>query len=687
MPVSHLRLCLMAVALLASATARGAGVPTQELDDITVTDRGHALVGRTDSASVGMVYAEQFANRPLSRPGELLEVVPGLIVTQHSGEAKANQYFLRGFNLDHGTDFATWLDGMPLNMPTHGHGQGYNDANFLIPELVDSVEYRKGPYYADSGDFSSAGSALLRYRDTVESRADLGLGLDGYARLLLTGAPELGDGRLLYGIEGQQYDGPWVRAADYQKLNGVLRYSQALGDTERWQLSLMAYGASNDSTDQIPQRAVQSGQLDRLGNVDDSVTNDTYRYSLSGDWSRNTGAGQWRAAAYAIRYRLQLYSNFTYFLDDPVNGDQFEQFDERSVYGGQLAYRREGQLLGLEASGEIGVQARHDDIGQVGLYKTAQRQRLSTVREDGVQQFSRAVYADARVQLTPWLRALAGLRLDRYDFDVASNLAANSGKAADDLASPKFGLVFGPFAQTELFVNYGRGFHSNDGRGSTITLDPSDGVTPADRVDPLVPTRGLDLGLRSALIPQVQLALSLFRLEVDSELLFIGDAGTTEASRPSERTGVELGLHWRALPPLLVDADLAYTQARFSDSDPAGERIPGAVEGVAALGVTWDAGNGIDAGLRLRHFGPRPLIEDNSVRSNSTTVVNAHLGWQIAPAWSVAAEVLNLFDSRDNDITYFYESQLPGEAAPVADLHFHPVEPVTARLRARYSFL
>lgn len=673
------------VAAVSAPAVWAGGVPTTVLEEVVVTGRLDRLHGTPLSASQGIVGEEQLGTRPVLRAGELLEVVPGLIVTQHSGDGKANQYFLRGFNLDHGTDLATSVDGVPINMPTHGHGQGYTDINFVIPELIQSIEYRKGTYYAETGNFSAAGAVDMRYRRTLESPlVVLETGEDDYARGLLAGAADWAGGTLLLGLDYAHIDGPWQLEENYRKRNGLLRYSRA---TPRGELSVTAQGYEGDwrSTDQIPLRAVEAGQIDRFGAIDPTDGGSSHRYSLSADWRAALGGGRSTALLYAVDYDLDLISNFSYFTD-PENGDQFEQVDRRRVYGGEWSWRGPFEALGLQQEFLGGLQVRHDDIDEVGLHRTIARERIATIRQDAVRQTSYGLHGSVDTRWTEHLRTTVGLRADRFEFDVDAGLAANSGRIADSIVSPKFALVLGPWAGTELFLNAGRGFHSNDARGTTITVDPTDGVTPADRVDPLVAATGFDVGLRTAVLPDAQLSLSLWSLQLDSELLFVGDAGTTEASRASERRGIEAAVIWNPIEWLIVDADLAWSRARFGDFDPAGERIPGAVESVASVGLAVDHPSGWFGGARFRHFGEAALVEDNSVRSEPTTLVNVEVGWRFWNRYKVSAAVYNVFDSHDNDITYFYESQLAGETAPVADIHFHPVEPRTLRITLSGSF-
>ena len=636
-------------------------------------------VGTSDSASEGRVTARRVETRPALRPGEVLEYVPGVIITQHSGDGKANQYFLRGFNLDHGTDFAIDVAGMPVNMPTHAHGQGYADLNFLIPELVSGIDYRKGPYYAEVGDFSAAGAASIHYANSLPyTIGSVTLGENAYKRALLAGSPNFAGGTLLYGIELMGQDGPWDNPENFKKFNTALRYSR--GDkADGFSVTGMAYKAEWDSTDQIPQRAVDSGLIGRFGAIDPTDGGETSRYSLSYEQHHDFGGGRAMVDVYGIHSKLNLWSNFTFFLDDPVNGDQFEQAEDRTILGLHPRVEFYNKLADMDSIFKVGLQARRDDIDPVTLYHNVARDRVGTTRQDKVVETSVGIYAEETLHVTDTFRAIAGLRGDHYDFDVDSSIAANSGNVDDSIVSPKLSLIFGPRARTEYFLNYGYGFHSNDARGTTITVDPGT-LGPADKVDPLVRSKGAEVGVRSEIIPHLETSLALWQLKLDSELLFVGDAGTTEASRPSKRTGVEWTNHYRPYSWLLVDFDLSVSRARFTDDDPAGDHIPGSIDKVASFGVTVDSLGPWYGMLQHRYFGTRPLIEDNSVRSEITQITNLRVGYKIDPKWRVHMDVFNLFDRADDDITYFYESQLQGEAAPVEDRHFHPVEPRTFRL-------
>ena len=688
MPPPFIRTALASALALASLLSQAQQITA--LPSVTVTGNYDNAVGTSDAASEGVVTAKLLASRPTLRPAEVLEFVPGVIVSQHSGDGKANQYYLRGFNLDHGTDFATTVDGMPVNMPSHAHGQGYSDLNWLIPELVDRISYRKGPYYASEGDFASAGAAHISlFNGLPRGLVSLTAGENGYARALVANSAPLTTGKLLYAIEAAHNDGPWDKPENFRRANGVLRYSFGEGDT-RATLTGMAYTAKWRATDQVPQRAVNSGVIGRFAAIDASDHGDTSRFSLSYDLLRALDDGEFKLNAYAIQSSLDLFSNFTYFLDDPVHGDQFEQSESRQVYGLSTSRSWQTTLAGHDSTHTLGLQLRHDRLSPVGLYAAENGQRLSTTQESRVKETSVGLYASNDTKWLPWLRSVAGIRTDQYHVDVNSSIAGNGGKQTALINSPKLSLVFGPWDKTEYFFSYGYGFHSNDARGVTSTVSPKQG-TAIEPSPALVRTKGTELGLRTEIVPGLQSSLSLWQLTLGSELVFSGDAGDTEASGASKRYGIEFNNHYVANSWLLLDADLAFSQSRFKeeqgDAPNAGRYIPGSVRTVASLGATVTGWGAWFGQFQLRYFGPRPLIEDNSQRSQGTTLAYARVGYKVSPDVKLSLDVFNLFDRKASDIDYYYASRLQGEPAQgVGDLHSHPAEPRTVRLTMNVSF-
>lgn len=667
---------------------------TQEIEPLVVTGKAESLIGKAPSASKGQANAEELMDRPYLRRGELLETVPGVIITQHSGDGKANQYFVRGFNLDHGTDFSITMDGQPVNFVTHAHGQGYADLNPIIPELVESLDYWKGPFFGQLGDLSTAGAAKFRFFDLLpQGIASVGIGEDNFYRGLLADTIDLstpplpksgaGSGErsgLTYALEYNHYDGPWEKEGNSQRVNGFLKYFKESGN-DTFSLTAMGYDADWDSTDQIPKRLIDSGGIDRLGFVDDTVGGESSRYSLMGAWDRDNGNGTTHVDFYVGKYDLDLFSNFTYFLNDPVNGDQFEQEDGRWFFGGEV--RREWDLGGNNTV-TVGLQTRHDLMDGIGLYNTTNTVRTSTVRVDDVYEGSLGAYVMANYHVNSWFRIQPGLRADGFYFDVDSDNPANSGDETDAIVSPKLSLIFGPWAETELYANAGMGFHSNDARGTTIAIDPVTGL-PADPVDPLVRTYGFELGARTERLENVVSTLALFYLHSDSELLYVGDAGTSEAGPATRRYGVEWSTYWRPSDWLMLDNEITLSEGELLDVGPYDE-IPGAVPLTLDTGITLGKREGFFGSLRSRYFGPRPLIEDGSVESRQSWQVNARVGYR-KNDWEVAVDCLNLLGREDNDIEYFYPSRLPGEpVAGVDDIHLHPAEPRTFRVSLTRRF-
>ena len=644
------------------------------------------LVGVATSASVGAITAEQLDARPIMRPGEVLEAVPGFITSQHSGEGKANQYYLRGFNLDHGSDFATTLAGVPMNESSGAHAHGYSDMNLLIPELVSGVQYTKGPYFAEHGDFSAAGSADVSYVNVLDRpRLSLSGGGQGWGRVFGAASPRVGRGHVLTALELSTNDGPWERPDDMRKVNAVVRYSQ--GDLQNgFSVTGMGYSADWNATDQIPLRAVESGRLARFGAVDDTDAGRTSRTSLAFDGLRSGGTGSTRVTAYALQGELNLFQNFTYFLENPVDGDQVEQEGRRRVAGARLAHRRLGRALDRPTESAVGASVRHDAVGAVGLYNTVARRRARTIRRDAVAQTTVGLFGQTEIAWTRVLRTTLGVRGDFYRYAVDALRDVNSGSGTSGLVSPKATAVLGPWRGTELYLNYGRGFHSNDPRAATTVVDPLSGE-PVESEDPLVPARGAEVGLRTVALPGLQSTVALWYLAFDSELIFVGDAGIAEASRPSRRLGVEWTNYLRLASWLTGELDVSLSRARFSDFDPAGDFIPGALDRVVAGALTVTPARRVFGSVRLRHFGPRPLVEDASVRSAATTILNGEIGVRLNDRFDVVLEAFNLLDSDVSDIDYFYTSRLPGEpAGGVDDVHFHPSIPRTARVLLNVDF-
>jgi outer membrane receptor protein involved in Fe transport len=671
------------------------------LPTFVVEGRQDSLVGVAVSATQGTVGSNELADRPLLRTGEILETVPGVIITQHAGGGKANQYFSRGFNLDHGTDFSIDLDGMPLNLASHAHGQGYADMNVVIPELIDRLDFEKGPYYAANGDFSTVGAAHLVFADTLPADIiKIEAGTDGYIRGLVATSSPLASGNLLVGLEVYHENGPWVVPDEYTRYNGMLKYSSGSASLG-YSVSAMAYHGRWNSTDQVAESAVASGLISFYGSQSPTDGGYSQRYSIQGEWHSQDADSASQIMAYAFHYDLNLFSNFTYYLVSP-DGDQFEQQDNRNVLGLKAGHSFSGQFLGHRMETTVGTQLQNSWI-DLGLYQTVDRVRTAkvdysgkiipaTTKVDTVDETSAAVYLDSKVWWADKVRSELGLREDFYNVNVRDLDPVNSGDRDAFLDSPKLSLVFGPWDSTEFYIQGGYGFHSNDARTDTATVNPDNSLV-GSRLPVLVPSRGAEVGMRTTAVSNLQSTLSLWYLHDDSELYFNGidaDNGETSPSQQATRRfGVEFANYYAPVPWLALDLDLADSWAHFispttaaEDVTPGGTLVDEAIHLSLAGGATVKGRHGWEATLRFRYFGPRPLVSDGSVTSASTTIVNLGVGYRINRRWRTTANILNLLDRHDHDIDYYYQSRnSPDSGAPEPyEIHFHPVEPIEFRL-------
>jgi outer membrane receptor protein involved in Fe transport len=720
---------------------------------VNVQGRQDSLIGIADSATQGTVGATEIQDRPILRSGEILEAVPGLIITQHAGGGKANQYFLRGFNLDHGTDFAVFLDGMPLNLPSHAHGEGYADMNTVIPEFVERLDYEKGPYYANVGNYGSVGAANLVFFQTLpENFVLVEGGMYGFERFVFGVSKKLGSGALLYGGEAYHEDGPWTHPDNYYKFNGLVTYSQG-GDANGFSITARAYHGTWHSSDQIPVDAISL--VGYFGALNPTDGGESQRYSLQGEWHRQDANSETKIMAYGFYYDLNLFSDFTYYLNDPNKGDQFEQQDRRWVAGLYAHHTIFSEWFGRKVRNTFGLQVRNDWVHN-GLYRTEDRVRtdkldivacdtnpIPACGPDGtingnypilpadtdLNKFSDTMigfYVENQIQWTEKFRWDLALRGDEAIYNVTSltppyvatelpgapvvNFAElNSGTATKFLPSPKASLIFGPWAKTEFYVQGGFSFHSNDARGATQRIEPISPdfpfPTPCTRITPLVPTKGAEVGVRTVALPHLQSTLSLWYLHSQSELQQDGDTGATVPSAsPSNRYGVEWANYYTPTEHLVFDLDMADSRAKFTEiypddaayanvgggqypvQGPGGKLVPEAVQAVISSGITLHDYKGFTSTIRLRYFGPRDLTSDGINRSASTLLLNAGIAYQFNKHWRISADLLNLTNRRNDDITYAYVSRVTPTTEPEFTNVFHPAEPFQVRFGLQYRF-
>ncbi|MGC2401075.1 MAG: TonB-dependent receptor [Acidobacteriaceae bacterium] len=717
---------------------------------INVQGRADDLVGIVSSATQGTVGATELQDRPILRAGEILETVPGLIITQHAGGGKANQYFLRGFNLDHGTDFAIFIDDMPLNLPSHAHGEGYADMNTVIEEFVQRLNYEKGPYYADVGNYGSAGSAHLEFfKKPHENFFKVEGGMYGYGRAIFGVSQKLGLGNLFYAGEAYHDNGPWTHPDNYYKFNGLVTYSQG-GDAYGFSITTRAYRGTWHSSDQMPVAAIPL--VGYFGALNPTDGGESQRYSLQGEWHRQQANSQTKITGYGFYYDLDLFSDFTYYLDDPIKGDQFEQQDRRWVGGLDAHHTIFSQWFGRRVENTFGLQVRNDWVHN-GLFRAENRVRTDKNDSNAcnaapipecvtnpnliailpaatdLNKFTDTMagfYVENKTQWANKFRSVVALRGDDAKYVVTSltptyvatelpgspevNFAElNSGSATKFLPQPKASLIFGPWANTEFYAQGGFSFHSNDARGATQRVQPISPDNPfptsSTPISPLVQTKGGEFGVRTAAVPHMQSTLSLWYLRSNSELEQDGDTGDTVASAsPSNRYGIEWANYYAPTDHVALDLDMANSRAQFTEIDPddaaysnpdgghypvqgpGGKLVPEAVKVVISSGITLHNYKGFTSTLRMRYFGPRDLTSDGLNRSKATLLINAGVGYQIGERWRVSAELLNLLNRRNDDITYAYISRLTPTASAAFTNVFHPAEPFQLRFGLQRTF-
>lgn len=650
------------------AFAHDPDAPDLDVPEVTVeADRPVA------ASSQQFIPDKEYLLQPQGRPAQVLRLIPGLIAVEHSGGAgKADQYFLRGFDADHGTDVAFFADGMPINLRSHAHGQGYTDLNFIIPETIEGLDVYKGAYLPEYGDFATAGAVNFRTREVVkEGVVQSAGGQFNTQRHLFMFSPTKDQVRTLFAAEGYYTDGPFQNGNRY--FRGNLLGKTTMNPTSRSELSITGtfHKAQWNGSGEIPLRAVQDGSLDRFGSIDPSEGGKTLRSTARLNYHYDTtSAGRFFANAYAQYYRFDLFTNFTFFQNDPVNGDGFQQSDRRVMYGGDLGYKQTGRVFDIDGAATIGVQARVDDI-HARLGPQVRRNPLGTTTDTDISEASYAPFVKLEVQPTPWMRLAGGVRSEVFTFDVRNRCSTcaeqPAGTASSGLVLPKANLILGPWFHTEFFVNYGEGYHSNDARSA---------VTPV--ASPLARAKSYEVGLRSRPWGSdgIELTATVWALDMKQELVFVGDEGTTEIRGASRRRGLEVGARGQVWGPVYFNGSMTWTQAEFRN----GDAIPLAPEVTAygALLLRWP--EGLTSQLQATYLGVRPLTEDRSIRAPSWIDVDLSERYQIPIKLAhgrleAFLFVQNLLNTKWEQAVFAFESRLRNEAAGVTDIHFVPGNP------------
>jgi hypothetical protein len=719
-----------------TTTAADADSPQSgsSLQDVTVTAKRLLLLGTADTASEGVVDDQELELAPQYRPGQLFETVPGLIVTLHSGEGKANQYLMRGYNLDHGTDLETTVDGMPINQPTHAHGQGYTDLNFMMPELADQLSYTKGPYYADVGDFGAVGSVHVHYRDTIDDQLSATAGTLSFQRIFGAQTQAIGDGHLLSAVEVQHYDGPFVTPDDARKENLVLRYSEG-DDNNGWSLTGMVYHQIWTNTTDIPLRAISEGLVaNRFGTLDPTDGGHAWRTSVSFNLHETLGEGKLTASAFLIDNQLHMFNDFTHFLVDPIHADQEDQFEHRDAIGGQVNFTLPVPVGAFDNVVSVGLLTRQDMLyvgrlpseGQVPLPDTDEPPSFSN--EDQVYLFAGAAYVQATTHWTSRWRTVLGFREDyQHGMDI-DYLAAlheesgpgytgytNGGTAQQALPEPKGSLIYEPFDTLEFYLSAGTGFHSADLRGVNQDTSVDLGLphTPL-----LAKQQGQEFGIRATPMPKLAVTFAYYDLWQQSETIIDPDVGQDTAGPPSRRYGYEINVTYQINRYLELygsySGDHTHFTHPFDDgTGHLGEYITDAPLATGALALYLTHLGPWSGGLNYRYLGNYPLSSGPCVESavvhdfgpgyncaNSPTAaaqgqvdgkgfgqwnLDAHYAW--ADGWSAGLGIYNVFNTHAAAAEFWYVDRLPGEVAVgVADVHEHPLEPIMARLTITKKF-
>jgi outer membrane receptor protein involved in Fe transport len=680
------------MALYFAAVISAVADPSTEsdrVDELTVTAERLGLMGNATTASEGIIVDDELALTPAFRVGQLLETVPGLQVTSHSGEGKANQYLMRGYNLDHGTDLATFVDDMPVNEPTHAHGQGYTDLNFLIPELATNVTYTKGPYYADEGDFASVGSVHINYLNTLAPQVSYTQGDLGYERFFGGGSVALGKGNLLGAIEWQHYDGPWVNPDELHKVNAVVRYSA--GDAaDGFSITAMHYHGDWNSTTDQPERAIEEGLISRYGSLDPSDGGMAQRTSLTAQLAKPVDGGELHASGYVFGNHLKLWNNFTHFLNDPVNGDQEEQHEDRTSIGGSVDYRLSAPIFGLDNEVTVGAATRND-FNDVGRFPTRGRAVIPAVdnplgfsEADSVRLSSFSAYAQTSTRWTDWFRSVLGYR---YDTQYGSDKGTNVGNASDHLLAPKGSLIFRPLDMTEMYVSAGRGFHSDDLRGVTAAQNGQVAGAPL-----IARQSGEEIGLRQQFTQAFTMTVAFYWLRAQSETTYDPDAGVDSAGPASHRRGYEVNMTYRALRWLEFYGSYSGNRARYDTpyddgTGHVGEYLPNAPFATGSFNAYVKDLGAWSGSLGYRYLSSFPLSSDNSVQGHGYGIWSGDAHYVFGNGWSVGLGLYNLLNKKADAAEFWYIDRLQGESpGGIADVHIHPMEGTSARVTIAKTF-
>jgi outer membrane cobalamin receptor len=688
-------------------------VPSGPINEVVVTASRADLLGEALTASQGSITKEEVDLRPIYRIGQLYETVPGLVVTVHSGEGKANQYLLRGFNLDHGTDFASFVDDMPVNRPTNAHGQGYSDQNFLLPETVQGIDFTKGPFYAAIGDFGAVGSAHVKLVNELQDQVSASVGTLG-DEAFYAGAGWRFDesNRAWAALDVGHVDGPWDPPGRFNKVSFESRFSHG-ADANGYSLTAMYYhGEGLLETDQSIY-AVEDGLIGRYGTLDPTDKSRSERYSLSGHYGFTTEAWRFSANLYAIHSTMTLWNDFTHFLFDQVNGDQEQQDESRTTEGADIALTYFANFGSISSDTTVGLQDRNDDA-YVDRRHTRDRLALpycdlanvdgaaatpylavaGACSADRVALNDLGLYVQNTTRWTRWLRTVLGLRDEVYQASDKSLTEGTNGSTSQNLLQPKGSMIFGPLFKTEVYFSAGTGFHSDDAREVFHTV-PYEGVTVAFSPQLLAKANSEEVGVRTDILPRVQIQVAVFQEDFSSEQLYDQDQGEDQASAPSRRQGVEVSAEYHPFPWIELNTDLAVSRARYRGSLETlkdvfgvdGRYIANAPTFIGSAGVLIDNLGPWFGGVEWRRLGSYPVSDGEQYpEDKGYSEFNLDAGYKFTSRFKAQLSIYNLLNSRADAAAYDYTSRLVPTGPEVTGLQVHPLEPISARLTATLTF-
>lgn len=640
-----------------------------------------ALSGRNFNS----ISALDIQTRPLNTSQDILRIVPGLVIAQHAGGGKAEQIFLRGFDTDHGTDIRITVDGLPVNMVSHAHGQGYADLHWLIPEMVREVDFVKGNYDAAAGDFATAGhinfnTATALNKSMVKMEGGQFDTWRGMAAFNLLG--EEASAKNQHAWLASEYNfsnGYFESPQHFTRLNLMGRYTGMIGENNSISVFVSTFRSRWDHSGQIPLRAVADGSISRFGAIDDTEGGETSRSNASLTFMKNLGNRTFlKNQIYLVKYDFELYSNFTFFLNDPVNGDQIRQKEDRRIVGYNGSWNRETMVAGMPLTTVVGVQLRADEIRNNELSRTANRtETLSRIAFGDVEEANAGFYIDETLKIGSRWTLNAGMRFDQFYFNYVNKTspAYDIKATASNTFSPKLNIHFDLSDAIRLFAKSGIGFHSNDARVVIAGQNPNT----------LPKAFGAEAGFLVKPVSSMLLSFSAWRLDLQQEFVYVGDEGVVEPGGRTTRKGLDMGLRWQIKRRIFADADLNYAMPRAKDEPEGSNFIPLAPVFTASGGLVAQTKSGLFASLRYRHIGSRPANEDNSISLNSQSVLDMVTGLK-KNTYEVNLTIQNILNTEFNDAQFVTESRLRNEPAPVTELHFTPGTPFFLRGSLSYFF-